>query len=78
MSVGGMFIETRQPLMDGDRAFFKIEIPQHQIHFHLEGEVVWGQRRRNSRYRPKRGMGIRFLSTPTQNAKTIEGIFSIP
>lgn len=78
ISRGGMYIHTPVPLPSGAKAFFTLQLPQENpMKFHLEGEVVWSNRRRRGRTTAPHGMGVRFLSTRGQTPKTLDSIFSV-
>ncbi|MFH1018449.1 MAG: TIGR02266 family protein [Pseudomonadota bacterium] len=76
VSRGGMFIQTPKPLAEGSRAFFRVQLNPQSLQFHLEGEVVWSHRSRERRLGPPKGMGIRFLLSPTQSATTLDGVWA--
>jgi uncharacterized protein (TIGR02266 family) len=76
VSRGGMYVETNKILESGKRAFFRVQLKPQPLQFHLEGEVVWSRKNGNAK-NGTQGMGIRFLISPTQTEKTLEGIFSV-
>lgn len=76
MSRGGMFLETSQPLSQGEKAFFRVQLGAPSLQFHLEGEVVWTRKQKRQKT-GTHGMGIRFLVGPTLSQKTLDGILAI-
>jgi uncharacterized protein (TIGR02266 family) len=77
VSRGGMFIQTARPLREGSRAFFRVQLKPQSLQFHLEAEVVWSRRNRNRGGEAPKGMGIRFLVSPSLSAKTLDGVLSV-
>jgi len=74
----GMFIETESPLQPGLRAFFRLRPEEPKLFkFNLEAEVVWSRYKGHAGKKIPKGMGVRFLSGPTQSAQTLDGIFSM-
>src|SRR5262245_50377111 len=71
VSRGGMFIETQQPLKNGEKAFFRVQLHPSSLQFHLEGEVVWTKKIKRGQNQTG-GMGIRFLLGPGQSQKTLD------
>ena len=77
VSRGGMFVEAPKLLESGQRAFFRVQLKPQPLQFHLEGEVVWARKASKTNATSAHGMGIRFLISPTQTEKTLDGIFSV-
>jgi Tfp pilus assembly protein PilZ len=73
-----MYVQTPIPLPAGNRAFFTLQLPPNNpMRFHLEGKVVWSNRRKRGRSTSPKGMGIRFVATRAQSQKTLDSILSV-
>ncbi len=77
VSSRGMFVRTNKPGVVGEHIFFQIQPDEDTpIRFNLEGVVVWIRKRASQQTGVPKGMGIRFAEGPTQDANTVQRIFS--
>jgi Tfp pilus assembly protein PilZ len=67
LSLGGMFVSTKEPLEVSKKGFFRISAGTTPVSFNFEGEVVWNNGRgcRSNRRDLPQGMGVRFLDSNT-------------
>lgn len=73
LSLGGMFVATKEPLPVSKRTFFSLRSKVKPFNFNLEGEVVWNNGRgcKHNRKDIPSGMGIKFLDSRFLNKNAI-------
>jgi uncharacterized protein (TIGR02266 family) len=73
LSVGGLFIETKEPLSQGELLNLKIFLPDKGEELDVTGEVIWSSRQ--GKITPERkyppGMGVKFLNLSNDGIKRI-------
>jgi len=78
LSLGGLFIETDDPLSVGEKTDLKIFLPDKEKELEVTGEVVWV--RTEPEVTPEgtqpAGMGIRFLNLSKETRERIIGVLS--
>jgi len=73
LSVGGLFIETKEPLNQGELLNLRIFLPGKGEDLDVMGEVIWASRKGTAtaeRNFPP-GMGVKFLNLSTEGIKRI-------
>jgi uncharacterized protein (TIGR02266 family) len=78
LSLGGLFVETKDPLRIGERVQVIIFLPDKEKNLDVTGEVVWV--RREEELTPEGrlpvGMGLRFLDLSKEARERIIGIIN--
>jgi len=73
LSVGGLFIETKEPLNQGELLNPRVFLPDKGEALDVLGEVIWSSKKRHhargGEYPP--GMGVRFVNLSTGEIKRI-------
>jgi uncharacterized protein (TIGR02266 family) len=76
LSVGGLFIETEEPLNEGELLDVKLYLPDKGEALDVLAEVMWASKK--ERTTPERsyppGMGVKFLNLSTGGIKRIIGV----
>jgi len=80
ISGGGMCIETTTPLPANSKSFFRLNLKDSSMQYHVEGEVIWSNlgrrnKRRISSKKPGR-MGVRFLTSRFFTEEVLQGMLS--
>jgi uncharacterized protein (TIGR02266 family) len=78
LSVGGLFIETKEPLDQGQMLNLKVFLPNKGENLDVTGEVMWSSRKETAtserNYPP--GMGVKFLNLSTVGIKRIISVLT--
>ena len=73
LSVGGLFIETKEPLNQGEMLNLRVFLPDKGEELDVTGEVIWSSREKTATsersYPP--GMGVKFINPSTEGIKRI-------
>ncbi len=75
LSVGGMFIATRNPLPPGTNLTVEFMLPDSSVKVKTRAEVMWSRKHPKSPSQ-KKGMGIRFQELTSDDKKKIDLLVS--
>lgn len=73
-SLGGLFINTEDPLEVGERILTSISIPNVDNPILVECEVVWNRKKRDAKGYPA-GMGVKFINLSEHGQEFLNTLF---